>query len=198
MRRLSVLETGVILHKNVDFWFLLGNWTSGHSGSAFQHGTRKQKLSGGCFYRQGKCSPIWTGGPLNLSWCSWALSVASPYCLSQSLNSCEWPEGSSSQALLSSLTLLLHLSRDREGLPNVPCNTHHLCSPLRWLGETLFLPSRLGCIITSSLKTILISKSYRVAEWSGKAFYFSSYSMTSFSLLRRGDQARRFLLLLPP
>lgn len=52
-------------------------------------------------------------------------------------------------------------------------------------------------------KTILISKTYQVAEWSGKKFYISSYSTTSFSLLwlRQGRKlslaAASSLLLLP-
>lgn len=80
----------------------------------------------------------------------------------------------------------------------MPWNVFLLPSPFSCLGEALFLPSRLGCLVTSSTKTVQISKTYQLAEWSGKEFYFSSYSTTSFSLLRLGDRARSLLLPLPP
>lgn len=77
------------------------------------------------------------------------------------------------------------------GSQNVPRNVFLLPSPFSCLGEALFLPSRLGCLVTSSTKTVLISKTYQLAEWSGKEFYFSSYSTTRFSLLRPGVSGKK-------
>lgn len=94
--------------------------SSGHSGSAFQNGTRKLKLSGGCFYRQGKCSR--TSQKLrNLllilpPWLLEAFEFETLYCTGYSLEAFGWHTQFFFIGPVEFLAVLFHLLRNKEWL----------------------------------------------------------------------------------